>query len=149
LSELLTDSLAETLSVIETEERKEAEVIGIGGHRNQELLRSNNAIHRSEYNKLLQIYTRICSIFRQKIYSVQLLPVSIGISEIYNILLDTCFLQYKKFYETPGFFYQTFLGLGMGKLFPARESLESVIPAGDGNIANIFFHCVGLKSCTP
>jgi len=40
------------------------------------------------------------------------------------------------------FFYQTFLGLGLGKLFPARESLASDIPAGDGNIAEPFFYSV-------
>jgi len=32
-------------------------------------------------------------------------------------------------------FDQTFLGLELGKLFPARESLVSDIPAGDGNNA--------------
>ena len=30
------------------------------------------------------------------------------------------------------FFEQTFPGLGLGKLFPARESLVGDIPAGDG-----------------
>ena len=34
---------------------------------------------------------------------------------------------------------QTFLGLGLGKSFPARESLVSDIPAGDGNPLNLFF----------
>jgi len=33
-------------------------------------------------------------------------------------------------------FDQTFLGLGLGKLFPDRESLVSDIPAGDGKTAN-------------
>jgi len=37
------------------------------------------------------------------------------------------------------FFYQSFLGLGLGKLSPARESLVSDIPAVDGNIAKPFF----------
>jgi len=36
-------------------------------------------------------------------------------------------------------FDQTFLGLGLGKLFPARESLVSDIPAGDKNTAKPFF----------
>jgi len=36
-------------------------------------------------------------------------------------------------------FDQTFLGLGLGKLFPARESLVSEILAGDGSTANPFF----------
>jgi hypothetical protein len=36
-------------------------------------------------------------------------------------------------------FYQTFLGLGLGKLFPARESLVSDILAGEGNTAKLFF----------
>jgi hypothetical protein len=43
------------------------------------------------------------------------------------------------FYEIPGFVLKTFLGPGMGKLFPARESLVSDIPAGDGNTAKPFF----------
>jgi len=43
------------------------------------------------------------------------------------------------FYEIPGFFDQTFQGLGLGKLFLARESLVSDIPAGNGNIASLFF----------
>ena len=30
----------------------------------------------------------------------------------------------------------------MGKLYPARESLVSDIPAGDGNIAKPFFYSV-------
>jgi len=34
-------------------------------------------------------------------------------------------------------FDQTFLGLGL--LFPARESLVSDIPAGDGNTLNLFY----------
>ena len=29
----------------------------------------------------------------------------------------------------------------MGKLFPARESLISDIPAGDGKMANLFLQC--------
>ena len=36
-------------------------------------------------------------------------------------------------------FDQTFQGLGMGKLFPARESLVSDIPAGGGNPLNLFY----------
>jgi len=43
----------------------------------------------------------------------------------------------KKFRDSFICFDQTFLGLGMGKLFPARESL--VIPAGAGNTAKPFF----------
>jgi len=39
------------------------------------------------------------------------------------------------------FFDQTFLGPGLGKLFLARESLVSDIPAGDGNIAKPFLQC--------
>jgi len=34
---------------------------------------------------------------------------------------------------------QTFLGLGLGKLFPARESLVSDIPARDGKPLNHFY----------
>jgi len=37
--------------------------------------------------------------------------------------------------------YQTFLGLGLGKLFPARESLVSDIPAGYGKLLNIYLQC--------
>jgi len=36
---------------------------------------------------------------------------------------------------------RTFLGLGLGKLFPVRESLVSDIPAGDGNPLNLFLQC--------
>jgi len=43
-------------------------------------------------------------------------------------------------YEIHGFFYQTFLGLG--KLFPARESLVNDIPAVDENIAKPFLYSV-------
>jgi len=38
-------------------------------------------------------------------------------------------------------FDRTFLGLGLGKLFPARESLVSGIPAGDWKIAKPFLQC--------
>jgi len=38
-------------------------------------------------------------------------------------------------------FDQNFLGLGLGKLFPARESLVSDIPAGDGKLLNLFLQC--------
>jgi len=36
-------------------------------------------------------------------------------------------------------FDQTFQGLGLGKLFPARESLVSDILAGDGKSLNFLF----------
>jgi len=36
-------------------------------------------------------------------------------------------------------FDQTLLGLGMGNIFSARESLVSDISAGDGNTAKPFF----------
>ena len=53
----------------------------------------------------------------------------------------------KKNYEIPGIFlYQTFLGLEFGALFPVRKSLVSDIPAGDGNIANLFYSV--LDECT-
>jgi len=45
----------------------------------------------------------------------------------------------KKNFQIPGFFYQTFLGLELATLFPARESLVSDIPAGDGNIKKLFY----------
>ena len=38
-------------------------------------------------------------------------------------------------------FDQTLLGLGPGKLFPARESLVCDILAGDRNPLNLFLHC--------
>jgi len=41
----------------------------------------------------------------------------------------------KKIYEIPGF---VLTKLGLGKLFPARESLISDIPAGDRNTAKPF-----------
>ena len=37
------------------------------------------------------------------------------------------------------FFDQTSRGLGLGNLFPARESLVSDFQAGDGNTAKPFF----------
>jgi len=40
------------------------------------------------------------------------------------------------------FFHLTFPRLGLGKLFPARERLVRDIPAGDGNIANLFLQCI-------
>jgi len=43
-------------------------------------------------------------------------------------------------------FDQTFLGLGLGTLFPARESLISEIPAGDGNPLNLYLQCADLSS---
>ena len=48
----------------------------------------------------------------------------------------------KKNYEIPGFFYQTFQGLGLGKLFTARESLVSDIPAEDGKSLNLYLQCM-------
>jgi len=53
-------------------------------------------------------------------------------------------------------FAQTFQGLGLGKLFPARESLVSNILAGDGNTAYLFLQCnvnlmrliVNIPMCT-
>jgi len=46
----------------------------------------------------------------------------------------------KKIDEIPGFVLKkTFLGLGLGKLFPARESLVSHILAGDVNTAKPLF----------
>jgi len=40
----------------------------------------------------------------------------------------------KKFTRFLDFFYQTFLGLEQGRLFPASESLVSNIPAVNGNL---------------
>ena len=46
----------------------------------------------------------------------------------------------KKKYEISGLFVdQTVVSKLVSKLFPARESLVSDIPAGDGNIAKPFF----------
>jgi len=39
-------------------------------------------------------------------------------------------------------FEQTFLGLGLGKLFPVREILVSDILAGNGNTLNLFLQCM-------
>jgi len=38
-------------------------------------------------------------------------------------------------------FDQTFQGLGLGTLFPARESLVIDIPAGDGKSLNLYLQC--------
>jgi len=43
------------------------------------------------------------------------------------------------------FLDHTFLGLELGTLFPARESLVSDNPAGDGNIAKLFFTVYGQQ----
>jgi len=43
---------------------------------------------------------------------------------------------------------QTFLGLGLVKLFPDSESLLSDIPAGDGNLLNLFLQCMLFKNIT-
>jgi len=45
----------------------------------------------------------------------------------------------KKIARFLDFFDQIFMGVGLGKLFPARESFVSDVPAGDGNIAKPFF----------
>ncbi len=34
---------------------------------------------------------------------------------------------------------------GIAKLFPPRESLVSDIPAGDGNVANLFLRCCNIR----
>jgi len=48
----------------------------------------------------------------------------------------------KKNYEIPEIFFdQTFRGLGLGRLFPATESLVSDIPAGDGKSLNLYLQC--------
>jgi len=44
----------------------------------------------------------------------------------------------KKIMRFLDFFDQTFQGLGLGKLFPARESLVSDILAGDGKLLNLY-----------
>jgi len=55
----------------------------------------------------------------------------------------------KKLQDSWIYFDQTFLGLGLGKLFPARESLVSDILAGDGNPVNLFLQCKSpiFQSC--
>jgi len=47
----------------------------------------------------------------------------------------------KKFRDSWIYFDQTFLGLGLGKLFSARESLVSDILAGDRKTATPFLQC--------
>jgi len=47
------------------------------------------------------------------------------------------------------FFDQTFLGLGLGKLFPDRKSLVSDIPSGDRNIADLFYSVGGNNVIIP
>jgi len=48
-------------------------------------------------------------------------------------------------YEIPGFVLG--LGMGMGKLFLARESLVSDIPAGNRNTAKPFFYILTTAYC--
>ena len=50
---------------------------------------------------------------------------------------------------TVNFFDQTSLGLQLGKLFLARESLVSDIPAGDMNIAKLYLQCGEKTSVLP
>jgi len=61
---------------------------------------------------------------------------------------DFAVLPHRNILSTPRFFFlqdswicfdQTFLGLGLGKLFPASESLVSDNPAGDRNSLNLFY----------
>jgi len=47
----------------------------------------------------------------------------------------------KKLRDSWIFFDQTFQGLELGRLFPARESLVSDIPAGDGKSPNLYSQC--------
>jgi len=54
--------------------------------------------------------------------------------------------QTKKLRDSWICFDQTSLGLGLGKLFPARESLVSDIPAGDENTAKPFFTVYVLRN---
>jgi len=59
-------------------------------------------------------------------------------------LQDLCPAQLytvKKLRDSWIFFDQTFQGLGLGKLFPARESLVSDIPAGDRKLLNLYLQC--------
>jgi len=44
------------------------------------------------------------------------------------------------------FLDQIFQGLGLGKLFLARESLVSDIPAGDGKSLNLCLQCRCVQS---
>jgi len=52
-------------------------------------------------------------------------------------------IQCKKIYEIPGLLFTkpSWDWNCMGTLFPARESLVSDIPAGDGKIATLFLQC--------
>jgi len=54
---------------------------------------------------------------------------------------DQMYIFFKKIRYSWICFEQTFLGQGLGKLFPARESLVSDIPAGDRNMRNVFLQC--------
>jgi hypothetical protein len=47
----------------------------------------------------------------------------------------------KKWRDSWIFFYQTFHGPGLGKLFPARASLVSDISAGDRKSLNLYLQC--------
>jgi len=60
--------------------------------------------------------------------------------EIYYLFMRDYAMK-KKLWDSCIFFDQTFLGLELGTLPPARESLLSDIPAGDGNIAKLSLQC--------
>jgi len=50
----------------------------------------------------------------------------------------------KKLWDSWICFDQTFQGLGLGQLFPARESLLCDIQAGDGKSLDLYLQCIGL-----
>jgi len=94
-------------------------------------------------------------------YADILLNIYLCVLAAYYFTAKCWLLPYteKKFTRFLDFFYHTFLGLELGTLFPARESLVSDIPNGDRNIATLFYSvaysfslclaCTLLLSCTP
>jgi len=59
------------------------------------------------------------------------------------LILDTYLSLHckKKLWVSWICFHQIFQGVGLGALFPARESLVSDIPAGDGKSLNLYLQC--------
>jgi hypothetical protein len=70
-------------------------------------------------------------------WSWQYLELSISLHARWHCIHCT-----KNLWDSWIYFDQTFLGRGLGKVFPARESLVSDIPAGDRNPLNLFYSVV-------
>jgi len=95
----------------------------------------------------LSRYRRIC--LPRRICHMRLVIPGLGACLLSPKLSTLCTFfttLYKNLRDSWICFDQTFLGLGLGKSFPARESLVSDIPAGDRNPINLFLQCIQFHS---